>query len=83
MALIESSGEQWDSPIEVVARMATDNELPFEREVQDEIAPVCQDLKRAPRVGDITGLQQLLTALHQQRRLFVWRLYAGRVTQHA
>jgi hypothetical protein len=40
MALIESSGDQWDSPIEVVARMATDNELPFEREVQDEIALV-------------------------------------------
>jgi len=40
MALIESSGDQWDSPIEVVERMATDNQLPFERVVQDEIALV-------------------------------------------
>ena len=40
MALIERAGEHWDSPIEVVERMATDNELPFERVVQDEIALV-------------------------------------------
>ena len=40
MALIERAGEHWDSPIEVVARNATDNELPFERAVQDEIGLV-------------------------------------------
>ena len=38
MSLIEGAGEHWNSPIEVVERMATDNELPFERAVQDEIA---------------------------------------------
>jgi hypothetical protein len=40
MSLIEGAGEHWNSPIEVVERMATDNELPFERAVQDEIALV-------------------------------------------
>ena len=40
MALIERAGEHWNSPIEVVERMATDNELPFERVVEDEIALV-------------------------------------------
>jgi hypothetical protein len=40
MTLIERASEHWDSPIEVVERMATDNELPFERAVQDEIGLV-------------------------------------------
>ena len=40
MALIERAGGHWNSPIEVVERMATDNELPFERVVEDEIALV-------------------------------------------
>ena len=40
MSLIEGAGEHWNSPIEVVERMATDNKLPFERAVQDEIALV-------------------------------------------
>jgi hypothetical protein len=38
MSLVERAAEHWNSPVEVVERMATDNELPFERVVEDEIA---------------------------------------------
>jgi hypothetical protein len=57
MALIESTGEHWNSPIEVVERMATDNELPFERAVQDEIALVVS--------GKLTDYQVSFTWMHE------------------
>jgi hypothetical protein len=50
MSLIEGAGEHWNSPIEVVERMATDNELPFERAVQDEIALG----RKVSRLSDLT-----------------------------
>ncbi len=40
MSLIEDAGEQRNDPLEVVERMATDNNWPFECRVEDEIALV-------------------------------------------